>query len=316
MDNLSEVLSVTKVKSSLYFRTAFSAPWGVTVPSFQKVARFHYVLKGICWVRVDGHSDPIMLEQGDLVVIPLGRSHTLSDTQDRAPTALDRVVEDAGYEGEGCLVYGGPETQAPTSLICGHFEYADEILNPLLRQLPPAIVLRQSLIGNVDWLEDGLAFLSREIDADRPGRDALVQRISEILLIQVLRQYLEHAPEGATPFGALKDPRLSRALECIHHQPEKRWTVASLAEEAGMSRTAFATRFQHLMGLTPLEYLTDWRLRRATKLLRESQDPVRLVAYQCGYESEAAFARAFKKRFEVSPGEYRKRNSAANDTDA
>lgn len=306
MDNLSEILSVTKVKSSLYFRTAFTAPWGVTVPSFNHVARFHYVSKGQCWVRVDGDSDPQCLEQGDLVVVPLGRAHTLSDTPDRKPTALDRLVEEAKYEGDGCLVYGGPETQAPTALICGHFEYADEILNPLLRQLPPAIVLRRSMIGDVQWLDEGLLFLSKEIDGDRPGRDALVQRISEILLIQVLRQYLEHAPEGSTPVSALRDPRLARALEVMHHRPEDRWTVASLAAEAGMSRTAFAGRFQQLMGLAPLEYLTDWRLRKATKLLRETGSPVRVIAYQCGYESEAAFARAFKKRFGVSPGEYRR----------
>lgn len=319
MDPLSDILAVTRLKGSLYFRTEFSPPWGVSVPDYRRVARFHFVAHGACWVRVEGGAEPVRLEAGDLVVVPLGRAHVLSDLPTREPAELDRVVEQAGFDGRGSLIYRGPEleranqggSKAQTNLVCGHFEYEDDVLSRVMAQMPPAIVLRRNELGDVQWLQESLRLLAREIEDGRPGGDALVQRISEMLLIQVLRRHMELAPEGSRPLGALKDPRISRSLELIHHRSEQRWTVAGLAGEAGMSRTAFAQKFHELMGVAPLEYLTDWRLQRARRALRETTDPVRRIAYHCGYESEAAFARAFKRRLGVAPGQYRKDAQAA-----
>lgn len=305
-DCLSDLLAATRIRGSLYFSTEFFGEWGVAVPNYQEAARFHYVARGQCWVRIEGVEAPCELHSGDLVVIPFGRAHILSDQRDRSVVELDEAVAQAGFTGRGALVLGDADRGAPTRLLCGHFEYDEPFVTRIFTQMPPAIILRKAEIGDAFWLHEGVRFLSAEAERARPGREAMAQKISEMLFIDVMRRYAESNPGGDSIFAAAQDSRISRALEAVHADVSAPWTVEAMAGEAGMSRAAFAQRFEALMGVPPMTYLAEWRLMLARRLLSATDLPLASVAHQSGYESEAGFSRAFKRSTDLSPGAFRK----------
>lgn len=305
-DTLSELLAATKIRGSLYFSTEFSGEWGVAVPAFKQAARFHYVARGKLWVRIDGVDNPFELDAGDMVVIPFGRAHTLSDQPNRTSVDLDSALAQAGFTGRGAFVMGHVDSGAPTRILCGHFEYDDPFVRQVFNQMPPAIVLREAQIGNAFWLHEGLRFLSSEDENKRPGREAMAHKISEMLFIEVMRHYFQTVPGGDGVLIAAKDVRISRALEAIHHNPNAPWTVEKLASEAGMSRAAFSDRFDTLLGMPPKAYLADWRLMIARRMIENTQLSLSQIASQVGYQSAAGFFRAFKRRFGHPPGTYRR----------
>ena len=305
-DALSDILRALRLRGTIYFRTEFNPPFGVAVPAFSNVARFHLAARGSCWVQVEGEEAPVHLSQGDLIVIPHGAAHVLGDEPDREATGVDDVVETTGFRGDGALVYGGPDEGRATRLICGHFAFDQAVIHPLLDALPPYIHVTGSETLNHAWLENAMKFVSAESLGGQPGHDAIVHRLSEIIFIQVVRIYVARAGGTAGCLAGITDPEIGRALGAMHAAPATPWTVERLAKEAGMSRTSFAVKFARLVGMTPLAYLTHWRMQEASRLLREAREPILTIAERTGYGSEAAFTRAFKKAFAVTPAAYRR----------
>ena len=312
MDVLSDILSTLRLKGTLYFATEFRRPWGLRVPAFRRVARFHLVVRGTCWVRVVGQPAPSHLDSGDLILIPHGAEHVLADTPDTPCRTVDEAVEAAGFTGRGALVMGGEDTGAPTKLVCGHFEFDEGLDHPLLAQLPAAVVVRWDEAVRDSPLEDVFRFIAREVQEGRPGHEAVVGRLSEVLFVEAVRGWANEADSTNGVLRALADPRLGGALAAIHDQPTAHWTLESLGRKAAMGRTAFAQRFREVVGQTPLQYLTLWRVQNAKRLLAESGLSLEQIAERVGYESAASFSRVFKRATGSSPGAYRRESQRAN----
>lgn len=309
-DALSQILTALKMRGSVYFHTHFTPPWGVRVPAFSNVARFHMVIRGDCWVRVEGTDEPIHLATGDLIVIPHGASHILSDTRDQPPKQLDEVLDRSGYRGDGALIYGGADEGPACKIFCGHFEFEQGAMHPVLSSLPASIHLPNTQTMNAEWLESVMRFVSAEVLGEKAGADAIVHRLTEIIFIQVVRAFVDRSGEAAGCLAGVLDPNLSRTLSAVHTAPAEPWTVDAMASEAGMSRTLFAERFTSLMGMTPHGYVTQWRMQLARRQLLESDDAIIEIAEATGYGSEAAFARAFKRQFDIAPARFRRTAAA------
>jgi len=311
MDPLSDILSSLDLTGMLYFSTEFTPPWGVAVPEFENVVRFHLVVRGQCHIGVDP-SQGADLDEGDFALIPHGAAHRLARDRTSRLATLDEVVTESGFDGSGTLVWGMQDGGAPTRLICGHFTL--DHLAPgqaLIDALPTLMVARRSDSSASAWLSATLALLAEERSMDRPGATAIIRRLTEVLFIQTLRQWLDATDTPPGLARALADPRLSRALAAIHRDPATEWTVAALADLAGMSRSVFAERFVSATGSTPLGYVSDWRLSAARTLLRDPALSLDAVAADVGYASASAFSRAFARRFGEAPGQMRRRLSAS-----
>ena len=307
-DALSQILDAVKMRGAVYFHTEFSPPWGVRVPSYGNVARFHMAMRGNCWIRVEGIDIPLYLSTGDLLVIPHGASHVISDTKDGEALDVDKVIEQTGYAGRGALAFGGGDGELACKLFCGHFEFEDGAVHPVLDALPNYIHIPNTQTMNASWLEAVMRFVSMEVFGEQPGSEAIVHRLSEIIFIQVIRAFVEEAGDDAGCLAAVVNPQFSRCLSKIHQQPDWPWTVESMALEAGMSRTIFAERFTSLVGMTPLGYVTHWRMQLARRELTQTDRSIIEIAENVGYGSEAAFNRAFKRQFDQTPGEMRRRS--------
>lgn len=307
MDLLSDVLAQLRLKGTLYFRTAFTSPWGIRVPAFKQVARFHLVHRGNCLVRVEGVPDLIALSQGDLIIITRGAGHSLfcDPANEHEALHLEDVVERSGFTGTGALVFGGePGTNNETQLVCGHFAFDPEAHHPLIDALPPYIHLTSYGDRAGTWLEGTLRMIGGEAGRDLPGGDLIALRLAEIIFAQALRAHL--AETDAPGLAGYADERLARALTAIHSDPGHNWTLETLASRAGMSRTSFAEHFVEAISMTPMAYLTHWRMQLARQRLRDTPEPVPAIAEDVGYHSEAAFGRAFKKIFGLPPARYRR----------
>lgn len=301
MDVLSEIVDWVHLRGVLYFDADLKAPWGITVPPFRKVARYHFVTRGRCYVSVKGQAQAQLLEAGDLAVIPHGAEHVLRDDPRTRPTTLDRALSESGYTGEGCFVYGQGDRGAPCRLVCGHFEFEEDLAHVMLAALPPLIVIPAAAGTATTWLDQALGYIAKEVATARPGHTAIIKRLSEIVFVQTLRAAADNPELSMQRLVGYSDPKIGRALHAMHRAPEKSWTVASLASAAGLSRTRFAVSFKKLIGLAPLEYVTQWRMQQARALLNDPARTVLAVAHQVGYGSEAAFSRAYRKHFGVAP---------------
>ncbi|MBK19029.1 MAG: AraC family transcriptional regulator [Rhodospirillaceae bacterium] len=306
MDLLSDILGLMKLSGTLYFRTSFTAPWGVEVPSFENIARFHYVHRGRCYARVAGEDDARLLEQGDLIIIPHGATHILSDPVDVDAPTVDQVVEQSGFTGQGALVVGEPGSGHESQLICGHFAFETEASHILVDALPRFIHIKEYGQVSPGWLDDTLKVIGAEAGGDQLGSDLIALKLSEIIFTQAVRHYLAHEGSSQKGLAGFADPNIRQALEAIHQEPAAPWTVETLAQKAGMSRTSFANRFSDLTTYTPLNYLTSWRMQIARKLLADSDLPIIEVATQAGYQSEASFGRTFKRHIGQPPASYRR----------
>ncbi|WP_420560012.1 cupin domain-containing protein [Tepidicaulis sp.] len=305
MDVLNDILDTLDLKGALYFRTDFCAPWGVTVPELQQAARFHLVVQGNCHVTFPSGAE-IDLGPGDLVLIPKGRSHILSDKSGAHAPPLETVLERAGFAGQGVLVWGEGSAHAATQMVCGHLSFRGGADHPLLRALPEYMLASAATRARTPLLDEMLRLVARTVFSGEIGSDAAVTRLSEIVFIELLRAGIAEDPQLGTMLEALRDKQIGRALELIHANPARPWTVEHLAAEIGMSRSRFADRFSSLMGVGPMAYLADWRLQKALALLDDSRCSVQQVATQTGYQSPAAFTRAFAGKFGLPPTEYRR----------
>ncbi len=308
LDLLSDILTNLSVRGTLYFRTSFTTPWGVAVPSYENVARFHFAHRGACLVKVDGQEKPISLAQGDLIIIPHGASHDLScgHTPEHNVMPLDAVLTESGYDGSGVLVFGGDEPESETQLICGHFTFDPNARHILLERLPPYIHITNYGEHAGRWMEASLQMIGEEAGGRKIGGDLIALRMSEVILAQAIRYFVESHEAKEFALGAFTDKKLSRAMDAFHKAPAARWTVETLANTAGMSRAAFAAQFQKQMHMSPMEYVTTWRMEIAKKTLQQASTSLTDAAESAGYASNSAFTRAFKKETGQTPAEFRK----------
>jgi AraC-like DNA-binding protein len=303
MDPITDLLSTIRVQGVCYGRIQGTAPWGLQSETGSH-ARFGLISQGQCWLRLPDESSPIRLSPGDFFLLGPGREYVLSDDLETAPRPLDELLKErCGH----AIAFGGGGD--PTAIIAGRFSLDESRSRPLADFLPPLILIRRGQPHMLP-LQKTLELLATEVEASRsagPGSEVAASRLADLLLIQALRAHIANAPETSAGWlHALSDTHIGAALNSMHERIDFRWTVASLASEAGMSRSAFAQRFKELVNESPLEYLTRWRIYRGTSLLRESDRKLVDVAQAVGYDSDGAFHKAFKRVLGMAPGEYRR----------
>ncbi|MCU7934200.1 MAG: AraC family transcriptional regulator [Candidatus Thiodiazotropha sp. (ex Dulcina madagascariensis)] len=305
-DPLGETLHLLRLTGTLYCRSELTAPWGVDLPPFEDCMMFHIVTKGHCWLEVKGE-EPRFLQQGSLVLVPHGDGHCVrSRPEDMAVPLFDIPVEKVSDRYE-IMHYGGAGES--THLTCCVVRF-DHVAGQKLISLLPKVLHINSLMDDEDsWLQSTLRFIAREARELRPGGETVITHLADILIIQAIRSWIDSAPKAEQGWlAALRDIQVGKALAAIHREPEKEWTLASLAKEVGMSRSGFSARFTNLVGESAMRYLTQWRMQLARGQLQKTSDSLSILADRLGYQSEAAFCRAFKREFGVPPGSVR--NSA------
>lgn len=303
-DVLSDIFDTIRLRATLYFRTDYSPPWAITVPPYAQAARFHLVIQGRCHIALaSGHTAD--LGPGDLIMITRGQEHTLADRAGRRPAPLETVMKESGYDGNGVFVLGRGNPNASTQMVCGHFGFTEGADHPLLRALPAMIVLTPADRARHALLDDTLRLVVRRVFTEGLGSAAAISRLSEVFFIESVRASIEQCPELGKVLGAMTDPQVGRALELMHKDAARGWTVDGLATEVGMSRSRFAERFAEQMGQGPMAYLGEWRLQKALARLANADLSVKEVAHEIGYQSAAAFTRAFAQRFGAPPTEFR-----------
>ncbi len=305
MDALSAVLATVRLQQTRWAFTVGRTPWGVALSGGKSCVRFHYIVRGSAWLSVDNTDEPdVTLCGGDLAVLPLGHAHVLRDHPRSAPVRFDDVARCDSSSAVMQLDVGGrgPETNFVTAC----FVLDDPLARQILAVLPPLIRMTPDAEQGVPSFPENIQFITREIETDPPGSEIVLLRMADVIFIQILRAYLARVPDDGGGFlGALRDPSTAAALGAMHHHAEAPWTVASLAEQVGLSRSVFAARFTQLVGEPPLGYLTRLRMQKAAILLREGATLAK-ASHLTGYASEASFSHAFRQWAGVAPGAYRK----------
>lgn len=303
MDILTDVLNTLELKGWLSSRRELAPPWRYDFAA-SKDSMFHVLSHGGAYLHVEGEAEPIRVGDGDVVLFPTGHPHSLYDD----PTSpLTRLVHLDYNPQRGHHIVNSGGTGPKPLLLCGafHFEYPNDF--PVLHRLPRLI----HISGTQGRLEQGFTdivnIIARESTSRQPGAEVMLNRLTELLFIQVIRLWIDQQAESSAGWDtALRDQPISAALGLIHQSPERRWTVKELAESVSLSRSAFSGRFTELIGEPPLTYLTRWRMLRATRLLK-NEVSMETIADQLGYESEVAFRKAFKREIGIPPAQYRKR---------
>jgi AraC-like DNA-binding protein len=297
-DPLAEALEFLRMSETAYYYAEFGAPWAFVMP--ENCPKFHVLTSGRCWLEVDGEA-PRLLQTGDFAVIPHGKGHRLSsDTSAKSESPADVPCE---LISKRYAVFKRPGEGATTSLICGDLNFTHPAAGHTLSLLPKVMHVKASSGHSVGWLDSTLRFMAAEARAMRPGAETIITRLADVLVIQAIRAWIEQNPtERVGWLAALKDKGVSRAIAIIHRQPEKDWTIAALADAVAMSRSSFAERFSELVGEPVMQYLTRWRMYVALGHLKIGNESLEGVALQTGYQSAAAFSRAFKRFFGSSPG--------------
>ena len=314
-DDLSALLERINVRSVVYCLSDLGAPWGFRVDG-SATAKFHLVLDGQATLTLD---DPgatrVTLAAGELVLLAHGSGHLMQDRGDSPARPLDRILAEEPSDQAGHLTFG--DRGQRTSLLCGGFGLASGLPEDLLSLLPPLLVLDAGGSGGrpwTRWLEPAFLLLRSEGARDAPGATAIMAKIADVFLTEIVRRYLSglDTMTAAVPPAAGRDPAVGTALTLLRSQPGATWTVADLARKVDMSRTAFAARFRRLVGEPPMSYLARLRLSHAAGYLSSTDMTVRQIARLVGYENEASLSKAFRRTFGHAPGEYRRQQLAAH----
>jgi len=306
LDVLSDVLGLLRLRGEVLCRTELSAPWGLRFDSDE--AYFHVIERGICWLQAGASEEPIEVTGGDLVVLPHGRGHRLFDAAGSRVVPIMSVLGPRREQPTGLMRFGGGG--AETHLLCGRFRFDAQLAMSTLSGLPTVLHIPGASGRPPEWLELTMRFLASEARSAAPGREIAMSRLVDLLFVQTIRHWLSmHDERPLGWIGALRDPRIGSALTAMHANPERPWDVHTLAAEVGMSRSSFAQRFVELVGEPPNKYLTRWRVSLAARLLQAPGASIVRIAERVGYESEAAFSRAFKRYMHVAPAAFREEST-------
>jgi AraC-like DNA-binding protein len=274
----------------------------------KELASFHVITNGKCLLEVERANRSLMLRSGDLVILPHGHAHVLRDHPKTPPTALEDLLAKHTLDDQRTLRHGG--RGALTTMLCGGFRFEDREISPLLLALPPVMHIQGARGRSVPWLGLTLKYIVSEVGSQHAGSATVLTRLSDILFIQTARSYFSSAADSESGWlRGLRDAQIGRALALIHSRPAEPWTVASLAAQVAMSRSAFSAKFAALVGEAPLQYVTRRRLQKAAQLLRTTPMKLSTIARQAGYDSDMAFNKAFKRFVGVTPGAYRRAGS-------
>jgi len=305
MDVLGDVLKALRLNGSVYFNTCFCSPWGMSLANSPR-ASFHIIVNGDAWLKLPSQPQPIQLFAGDIIMFPTGVAHTISEQEHSICHEASEVVE--AYNNEQPMFVGDTESIA---LVCGYVEFDRSMSHPFIDNLPEYIHIKADVRTEFYWLDSVIKQIIMESQGDIPGSTAIVDRFTEVLFIQIIRTYAQQNNVDMSYFKALTDKQLSKALQLIHRQADKEWTVDLLASEIGMSRTAFYNRFNDLVGEAPIKYLYKWRMMQAKQKLIDTQKPINHIAEEVGYQSDSAFQKAFKRFFKLTPASVRKNNKVS-----
>lgn len=333
MDVLSDVLGAVRLCGSVFFTAEFSAPWAlespnpellatIVMPEAEHVSLFHILIEGECLVECGTHPR-VAMASGDVIVLPHGQSHTMRSDDEAHRTRLDHVLSRPSPDALPHVSFGGGGRTA--RFICGYLN-CNQRFAPLFDALPAMLVVRRRTdYGTVEaleaaarrpatvphesstWLATTLTFTIAEALAARPGNAAMLGRLTELMFVEILRQYMGQLSARERGWlAALNDPHVGKALRLLHERPMRQWTVDGLAHEVATSRSALAQRFTRLIGESPIKYLSGWRMHLAKQMLRDRTDTIQTIAERIGYESEPAFSRAFKKATGCPPAAWRR----------
>lgn len=325
MDAVSDVLRVVRLGGAVYLSAEFTAPWCVIaqtdaalcaafLPRSERVVSYHLITEGNCWARLaDDPDSAIHLNAGELLVVPQGEAHIMGSALDLAPVQSASLLASQleATPGEVMrLSYGGGGT--PTRIVCGFLACDDTLSNPLIAALPRIFRIDMRNDPRSAWLESSLQFAAAEAGEWRAGSATILARLSELLFVEAVRRCIDALPADRKGWLAgVRDRFVGRALSMLHAQPAHSWTVDELARRVGLSRSALAQRFTELLGQPPMQYLARWRLQIAAQELLIGNKSLAAVAEQVGYDSEAAFNRAFKREFGMPPAGWRKNRGEA-----
>jgi AraC-like DNA-binding protein len=339
MDVLSDVLRVVRLSGAVFFTADFSSPWSVdsplpemlapaVMPETECVVLFHILVEGECEVLCHGHAATTMAA-GDVIVFPRGDQHTMRSHGAVTTIPITAIFSPGKYDETPQLSFGGGGRTS--RFVCGYLN-CDQRFSPLVEALPTMLVVRSrddySTIeavepsgrrptvvppGSGTWLGTTLKFTISEARAARPGNAAMLGRLTELMFVEIVREYMHSLPADQGGWlGGLNDPHVGKALRLLHANPVRDWTVEDLAREVAVSRSVLAQRFSELVGETPMRYLATWRMQLAKQMMREGAHNIQEVATRVGYESEAAFNRAFKRATGSPPATWRKSTLAAH----
>lgn len=304
-DPLAASLHLLRLEGTLYSQGALTAPWSIAVPHLDGLLNFLVVTSGRCWLVLEGH-EPLQLEQGSLALIPHATAHRICSDPDLPAVPFFDIPVDKVSERLEVMHYGGDGELTRTMYGCVRFDHI--AAHHLISHLPEVIRISTWDDDTGDWLQSTLRFVAREAAQLRPGGETVITRLADVVVIQALRSWLDTAPEAHRGWlAALRDPQIGRALAMIHALPGADWSVDRLARAVGMSRSAFAARFSATVGSAPMTYVTHWRFSIARNRIVETNDALALIAQDLNYQSEAAFCRAFKRHFAISPGSLRRK---------
>tara|TARA_R110000751_G_scaffold15290_1_gene49292 strand:- start:122602 stop:123504 length:903 start_codon:yes stop_codon:yes gene_type:complete len=285
------------VQSSVYFQKDFCAPWGMRVEN-TGFAQFHIIVRGIATVSYEDKLHH--LSTGDVILFPKGAAHTICDATESSVKSGQEVLL-AHERGEELFASSGRATR----MICGHFDYDFGYKHPLIQELPDIIVIRAERLPDTYNLMGLLNILIAESIQPRPGSNVLIRKLSDALLVSIFRAYFELNKDQLGFHNGLRDARIARAVSYIHQQDWSDLGLERLASLAGMSRSALAHSFKKMLGYSPGEYATRWRLLKAAAILRDSDTRIETLAMDSDYTSSTAFSRAFKAMFDLTPSQYR-----------
>jgi AraC-like DNA-binding protein len=318
MDALSDVLKSVRLEGAVYLNAEFTAPWCIRgecglptvrarLAGAEHVAFFHFLTEGSCKVRLADGGEVHEARAGDLVLFPQEGRHLMGSDLQLAPMEADAAAaQGSGFQGSIFhMRYGGGGSV--TRFTCGYLACSRSLFRPLFEALPRMLCIRMGEGAASALLGELLRAGVRESAAEQPGAGSMLAKLAELLFVEAMRRYMEQLPpEGKGWLAGVRDPHVGRALALLHAEPARPWTVELLAREAALSRSALAERFTALMGESPMQYLTRWRLALAARALRSGSDAIARIAERSGYESEAAFNRAFKREFGVPPAAWRR----------
>src|SRR5262245_3101326 len=324
-DALSDVLSAVRLSGSVFFDVTAKSPWVAEAPPAAQIANevtpgakhaieYHVVTGGSCWISLIGDAgfEPVKLEERDIAVIPHGDAHVVSSAPGmRAEPNLDMHRRPEDSNALPFALRTGGEGASDTHVICGFFSCDLRPFNPLLDSLPRFMRLRRDRSqASRSLLAQFIHFATAEMGNRRAGSQSVLNRLSELMFVEVIRLHMDQLANNSTGWLAgLRDPLVGRVLTLLHARPAHAWTLEELAAQAAASRSTLADRFSNLVGCAPIQYLTQWRMQIAAKRLADPGGKIAAIAHEIGYESEAAFSRAFKKFVGRSPSQWRSGSS-------
>jgi AraC-like DNA-binding protein len=318
MDALSETLRVVRLVGAIFINARFTAPWCYRSPSADSAAPFlepgaervviyHLITEGECYVEL-GNEPPTRLIAGDVVVFPRGDAHLMGSQPGLVP-AKGASLEEVLARRPRQLDFGGGG--ATTRLVCGYMACDARLAQMLLAGLPPLVRVNMRGSNAGVWLETSVRYALAEARSPRPGGAGVLAKLAEVLFIEALRIYMNEQGEGRTGWLAgVRDRIVGAALNALHKNPAHAWTLDELAQTANTSRSVLAERFQQLVGTSPMQYLTQWRMLLAANLLSRSNAPLARIAEDVGYQTDTAFSRAFRREYGAPPAAWRKSQSA------